>query len=118
MSLTTNMANLRITRGDTVIHRISVKNTDETVKDITGATVRYTIRTPRYTGTQVLQKTVGNGVVLTTPLSGILDVTLSGVETAALIPDTRYVYDCEIILSGQISTVQEGMITIVGDISY
>ena len=60
MAITTNVANLIITRGDTLVHRITVKNTDETAKDITGATVRYTVRERTYDGIQVLQKPVGS----------------------------------------------------------
>jgi hypothetical protein len=117
MALTTNIAHLTITRGDTVTHRVTVKNTDETAKDITGATVRYTIRTPGFADTQVLQKTVGSGIQLTTPASGILDVTLSATDTAALVPSLRYVYDCEVTLAGQVSTVQTGVLTVIGDVS-
>ena len=117
MALTTNIFNLTITRGDTVIHRITVKNTDETAKDITGATARYTIRPENYAESQVLQKTVGSGIALTTPLSGILDVTLSSADTATLAPAIKYVYDCEVTLSGQVSTVQTGTITVAGDVS-
>ncbi len=117
MAITTNVANLTITRGDTLVHRITVKNTDETAKDITGATVRYTVRERTYDGTQVLQKTVGSGIVLTTPASGILDVTLLNADTSALSPGLTYVYDCELTLSGQVQTVQSGVITIIGDVS-
>jgi hypothetical protein len=119
MALKTNKFNPPpLTRGDTFIHRIAVKNTDESVKDITGATVRYTIRQHQYAGTQVLQKTVGSGITLTTPLSGVLEVTLTIVETAALSPNTSYVYDCEVTLAGQVQTVQTGTLTVVGDVSY
>ena len=117
MALTTNIANLTIIRGDTVIHRITVKNTDETVKDITGATARYTIRTPTYSGTQVLQKTVGSGIALTTPTGGVLDVTLTTTDTAALTVHGRYAYDCEVTIAGQVSTVQRGALTVEGDVS-
>lgn len=117
MAITTNVANLIITRGDTLVHRITVKNTDETAKDITGATVRYTVRERTYDGAQVLQKTVGSGIILTTPASGIFDVTLPNADTAALSPSITYVYDCELTLSGQVQTVQSGSITIVGDVS-
>ncbi len=117
MAITTNVANLTITRGDTLVHRITVKNTDETAKDITGATVRYTVRERTYDGAQVLQKTVGSGITLTTPTSGILDATLSAADTAALVPSVGYVYDCEITLSGQVQTVQSGTLSVIGDVS-
>ena len=117
-TITTNVAPITITRGDTVIHRVTVLNTDSSVKDITGATVRYTIR-ERLTGeTQILQKTVGAGVQLTTPLSGILDVTLDPADTAVLVPGRPYSYDCEVTHGGQVSTVQTGSMTVVKDVSY
>jgi hypothetical protein len=117
VAITTNIANFTLTRGDTFIHRITVKNTDETAKDITGATVRYTLRERTYAGTQVLQKTVGSGIALTTPASGVLDVTLSSADTATLSPTITYVYDCELTLSGQVQTVQSGRIGVIGDVS-
>lgn len=117
MSITTNIHNESLIRGDTFEHRITVKKTDETVKDITGATVRYTIRATSYEGSQVLQKMVGSGVVLTMPTQGILDVTLSASDTAALSPKTVYVYDCEVTISGVVKTVQQGSLTVSGDIS-
>lgn len=119
MPITTNVANLTITRGDTVFHRITVLNTDETAKDISGATARYTVRSVNFSGVQILQKTTGGGgIQLTTPASGILDVTLDPANTALLIPGQRYVYDCELTLSGQVSTVQTGSLTVTGDVSY
>ena len=118
MAITTNVFNLGFTRGDTVIHKITVKNSDETVKDITGATVKYTIRSGNFAGTQVLQKTTTAGISLTTPTGGVLEVTLTAVDTAALDPNVGYVYDCEVILSGQTQTVQTGAISLTGDVSY
>lgn len=119
MPITTNIADQTLTRGDTFIHRITVKKTDETAKDITGATVRYTLRTFGTAGAQILQKTVGNGIQLTTPMDGILDVTLAPAETAMLMPGQRYVYDCEVTtLAGEVGTVQTGTVNIVEDVSY
>lgn len=118
MAITTNIANLTLIRGDTFIHRITVKNSDETVKDITGATVRYTLREQWYGGTQILQKTVGSGIQLTTPVSGVLDVTIPDTETDDLLPGIRYVYDCEVTVSGQRQTVQTGEVTVLADVSY
>jgi hypothetical protein len=117
MAITTNIANEKFTRGDTFVQRITVRKTDGTPKDITGATARYTVRTPNYSGTQVLQKTTGSGIQLTTPSIGVLDVTVPPNETILLIPDTKYEYDCEVTLSGEVNTVQKGQWIIEGDSS-
>ena len=118
MAITTNIDNATLTRGDTFVHRITVKNSDETLKNITGATVRYTIREQWYGGTQILQKTVGSGIQLTTPASGVLDVTITDTETDGLLPGIRYLYDCEVLISGQRQTVQTGEVTVLADVSY
>lgn len=118
MAMTTNIAKISLTRGDTFVHRIVVKNTDETVKDITGATVRYTVREWMTGELQIIQKTVGAGIQLTNPAAGILDVTLDPADTAALVPGRAYSYDCEVTHGGQVSTVQTGSMTVVKDVSY
>ena len=116
MSLTTNVYNFSLTRGDSCIHQITVKSTDESAKDVTGATVTYTVRANSKSGTQVIQKTVNNGIVLTTPTSGILTVTLNPADTA-LDVGRKYFYDCQVTLSGVVQTVQAGQITVVGEVT-
>ena len=116
MSLTSNLYNYSLTRGDTVLHQITVQNTDESVRDVTGATVTYTVRANSKSGTQVIQKTVGSGIVLTTPTSGILTVTLNPADTA-LDVGRKYFYDCQMTLSGVVQTIQAGQITVVGEVT-
>lgn len=111
--------NVGLIRGDTFKHRIIVKNrSDGTVKNITGAAVKYTIRVGSSEGTVFLQKTVGAGVQLTTPLEGILDVTLTPVETALFVPKGKYVYDCEVTIGIEVGTVQLGKIAVTADVTH
>ena len=117
MTLSTREFPIEIVRGDSDVHQIVVKNTDETIKDITGAAVRYTIREFAYDGMQVYQKTVGDGIILTDAINGVLQRTLTYAEVAALNPGIRYVYDCELTIGAERKTVQTGQITVIGDVS-
>lgn len=117
MAITTNVANLSLTRGDTFLHRITVKNEDESLKNITGGSVKYTIRATDYSGAQVLQKTETDGIELLDPINGVLLVTLTAANTQGLVPRSRYVYDCQVTLAGEVATVQTGRLYIIGDIS-
>jgi hypothetical protein len=118
MAMTTNVANLKAFRGDSFRHEITVKNTDETVKDISATTAaRYTLREWTFDGAQIFQKTLGSGIVLTDPTNGKLQVTLTTAEMATLNPQILYVYDCEITIGSEVQTVQKGTLTIEGDVS-
>lgn len=120
MAITTNIFDLEdVMRGDTFIHQITVKNTDETAKDISAANpIRYTIRQHNYDGAIVYQKTLGGGVAITNGAGGILQVTIPDTEMATLSPSNRYVYDCELVIGGQRCTVQIGRLNIKADVSY
>jgi len=117
MSISTNVYDITLTRGDDEIHKITVKNTDETVKDITGATARYTVRKDAPGGTQVFQVTTSDDIALTSPTTGVLQATLSSANTALLSAGRRYYYDCEVTLSGSKQTVQTGEITVREQVS-
>jgi hypothetical protein len=113
MDITTNIANVMMTRGDTFIHRIAVKKTDGSVKDISGATAVYTVRAEDEEELVLYTKTVGAGIQLTDPIDGVLDVTLSSQETGTFIADHWYLYACKLTIAGQVCTVQSGKYRIV-----
>lgn len=68
---------------------------DGTAVDITGWTANMTIKKLASQATPDLELTVGSGIVLTTPASGIFNVNLTDDQTAAL--SGSYVYDLHLI---------------------
>jgi hypothetical protein len=109
---------IEIIRGDTDVHRITVEKLDESIKDITGATVKYTIRENNANGTQVLQATTENEkVILLDPTNGKLQRTFTYADTEVLNPKKRYVYDVELTILMERHTVQRGKVIVIADIS-
>lgn len=118
MAIDTNIHNDWFTRGDSFIHRITVLNTDGTPHDITGATAVYTVRSPDYDNTVIVQKTGGAGIQLTVPEIGVMDVTLDPADTVLFVPARRYTYDAQLTIAGQVCTVQTGVLSIKGDVTH
>jgi len=105
------MSLLQFTEGDTYPFQVTVKvPPNDTPLDITSATVTMTAR-PAVDATATFTKTVGAGITLTTPLSGIMDVVIAGTDTTAL-GGTVLVYDIEVIVGGFTYTVLKGSIDI------
>ena len=63
--------------------------------NLTGASIRYYAKT-----STPIDKTVGSGIVLTTPASGIFTLTFLGTDTASL-GNSKVVHECRIQLSGE-----------------
>lgn len=63
-------------------------------------------------GSATLSKTIGSGIALTTPLSGICTVTLTAANTATLTPGAHG-YALRLDESGAITTVAYGTIFIL-----
>ena len=116
MSLSTNIFDFSLTRGDSLSHQVTVEVTDESAKDVTGASVSYTIKRDSRDGVQVVQKTLGSGITLTSPITGVMTITLSPTDTM-LDPGRRYFYDCQVTISGFVQTVQAGQITVEGEVT-
>jgi hypothetical protein len=112
--MTATAQNVTMYRGDTAILTVTVTDSDngDAAKNITGATVRY-VAVRR--GTAYITKTVGSGIVLTTPASGILTITLDPADTDDLTPG-EYEHEVEITDGdGNVSTVTVGTLTIRKD---
>ena len=86
-----------------------------TALDITGATVKWTMRR-RWDSATILQKTTTSGIVLTTPASGIMTVSVADTDTVSLDPGAYFV-DCEMTLSGKVYTVLMEGIDLWRDVS-
>lgn len=81
-----------------------------TPQNITGWAVTYNLRTSK-TASATISKTVGSGITLTTPASGILTVTLSASDTSALTERT-YVQGLKRTDSGSETVLAEGQVVV------
>lgn len=61
-----------------------------TVQNITGWSVSWQVKAKRTDTSVIISKTVGAGIVLTTPVSGVLTVTVSADDIASLIGEKQY----------------------------
>ena len=69
--------------GDTKILRITAQNSSGTAINLNGATIIWSLF-PLGGGAAIVTKGIGNGIVLTTPGSGIFEVTINPADTASL----------------------------------
>jgi hypothetical protein len=112
------------TRGDSATRRFTVKNAvTAAAVDITGWTAfRFTAkdRVGDADAAAVIAETLaGGGIVKTTPLSGILDVTIAPADTASLAYETYHlVADLQgVDASSNVWTVWKGRVIIHPDAS-
>jgi hypothetical protein len=76
--------------------------------NLTGATIKYhaALSTP-------ITKTVGSGITLTTPASGIFTLAFTAADTATQNSNQQVEHECKITLSGgAIAMLWEGMLTL------
>lgn len=110
----------QVIQGDTVILTITAKNkfTDAAV-NITGASIIVSF-TKKIGSTPVLTKTTSAGISITDGANGIMQVTLTASDTAAL--EGKYYYEIQVTdASGNISTFRNedmsaGVLTVLKDI--
>lgn len=93
-----------VIKGDDkdLIFTVKDKETDTAV-NITGATITFQLKKKPTDASAVLEKTVGSGIVLTTPASGIFTVTLTDVDTDAL-DVTSYFMEAQITDTGSLKS--------------
>jgi hypothetical protein len=104
--------NVSMYQGDTKSLVFTVTDDAGAPKNITGALVRWVLQRWPTDTTPVLDKNVGAGITLTTPLSGILTVALAPADTLTLEGD--YVHELEVTdTSTNVSTVAVGSMTIL-----
>lgn len=112
--------NLQMKRGDTVSLTVTVTQNGSPF-NLTGCAMRMTAKW-NYTdadGSAVFTRTVGSGIVLTTPLSGIATVTIAPANTSSLPAYTNNLfYDIQVTDTGSnVYTVQNGILTVDPDVS-
>ena len=83
--------------------------------DITGWSITMTVRqTPL--GANTLVKSVGSGMTLTNPTSGVFTVSFPNADTASL-PIGKYVFDIRRTDSGHRATIADGTIELKQEIT-
>ena len=106
--------NITITRGDTEILVITIKNSASVATDITGRTYRAQIRSTKDSGTISAAFTC----VVTSPATGVVTCTLTPEQTSTLSVGTQFWDFEETITSGNIvTTVVAGTVNVLADVS-
>lgn len=99
------MADFTMFAGDTKVIPVTVIDEDGMAVNITGAT--FTWEAARTVdGTAAITKTVGAGIALTSPATGVFTITLDEADTDDL--EGLYYHEAEMVLAGDTSTVLTG----------
>lgn len=110
---------IEMLRGDDQTVRFVITKNDGSVQDVTGWTFKFTVKyslDDNIAAAKFQKTTGGGGIVLTTPASGIVDVTIAAVDTNALAGP--YVYDMQgTDTIGQIKTVRLALFTVRKDVT-
>lgn len=107
--------------GDSRTLRFTVTGDDGAVADLTGASsVRWgcvrRLANGSFVAPPAVTKTLGTGVTLVDPSGGIIEVTLSPADTAAL-PGGRYYHQLELTsAAGGVATLATGTLTLAPDL--
>jgi|TARA_B110000977_G_scaffold43310_1_gene58708 hypothetical protein len=99
------IANLTIDQGTTVSIVVPVKNTDGTVKDLTGYTAYSQFRKSYYSTTYTTFTATHDSA------GGNITLALTATQSSA-VKAGRYVYDVETLTGTTVARVQEGIITV------
>lgn len=76
--------------GEDKVFEFTVVDSDGAAQNITGWSLEWVLRQRPDRDAAVLTKTDGNGIALTTPASGICQVTITDADTLALSPGSYY----------------------------
>lgn len=132
-----NKYNLSIWQGSTFSLTVSIKNADDTPRDITGQSVRMQIRSTYDSVNVVESLSTANGeITITNAANGTMHIELSAARTAAIpvdlsvltnvklssgetakIPKQNYVYDVELDASGTVSKILYGDAIVYGEVT-
>ncbi len=114
---------LEAVRGDTEIYDgVAVQADGTTPQDLTGCDMWFTVKSTRSNvltdADKVTQKTLTDGIVITSALNGEFTVTLDPADFATLDRATSYYYDVQIVDgAGNVWTTQSGMLTVSLDVT-
>jgi hypothetical protein len=108
------MAKLKFDRGTTQTLGVEYQNEDETARSLSGAVIRFTMKTAEWDAnasdtTAVVSKNVTDGTA-----GGEATITIAPTDTATLTPG-KYYYDIKVKeADGSIFKIDEGTITLDG----
>lgn len=103
------IANLTIDQGATFSSDVTVKDANGNAFDLTGYTAEAKMA-KGYNSTRT--RTTMTSTINADPTTGIVTLSLTATETAALDAPARYVYDLEITSGATVTRVIEGIINI------
>lgn len=114
------MADFTIYRGDTIVLNIAV-TAGGVVYSLVGCNMWFTAKWAfkDLDVAAVFQKTIGSGIVLTSPANGLATITILPADTAIL-PNSKVLllYDCQVKdASGKIYTVSYGNLIFLPDVT-
>ena len=99
--------------GDDKVITVTVYDNDDAIVDITGVTITWQL-SQNVSSAALITKTVGSGITLSDPTSGVFTITLDPADTNSL--SGRYYHECEITdSSSDVSTGFVGHATIKKD---
>ncbi|NBW11877.1 MAG: hypothetical protein EBR82_27975 [Caulobacteraceae bacterium] len=117
ISLVPNVVNFALYQGDTLTFTVTVKNSNGSAYPLTGS--NSTMKIKRLSGTEVISLTVGSGITYTNAAGGIMSVTITATQSAALPTEKALAYDLQLEQSSGtiINTLVRGTITVTPQIT-
>lgn len=116
--MTAGIYNFTLDQGSQYTTTIVYEDPSGNPIDLTGYTAAMQLREQSASpnpATLTLTSAPGGGIVIT-PLTGTLDITMTTAQTGAL--DARfYVYDLELTLSGVVTRIIQGQITVSAQVT-
>ena len=115
--MTAGIYNFTIDQGAEYTTTIVYQNPNGTPIDLTGYSAAMQLREQSTSpNPAALTLTSPSGGIVITPLAGQLDITITTAQTGAL--DARfYVYDLELTLSGVVTRIIQGQITVSAQVT-
>lgn len=111
----TGQHDFEIKQGATFTRTLTISD-DGTARNLTGYTARMSIRRGANDATELLSMTTGNARIAIIALSGVVTLTLTAAETAAL-TWLRGVYDLELVSGTIVTRILEGAITVSPEVT-
>lgn len=116
VTLVPNAVNFELYQGDTFTFQVAMKNVDGSAYPISGTTASMKIK--RLSGAEVLSLANGSGITYTNAAGGIMSVTVTAAQSAALPTEKVLVYDLQLEQPGSIiTTLVRGNITVTPQIT-
>lgn len=118
MSNTATRSDIVVNQGARFQLNVAVKNSDGTVKDLTGYSARMQVRATKASSTVLMEATTGLGTISINAPGGIVSVNIGASATAAMTWNAGY-YDMEIFTvdPNEVIRVVEGFATLSKEVT-